>query len=187
MIEGGLILLRGPMITQHFTAYTLGVPTISSQSMTALADSYAWFCDIKSFFMPAVAHASKLSDALKLNRNTILVSVGLALVTGVLTSMYYTLYMGYAEGAYNYGDWIFRRGSETPYDAIVKKIRNPFDRGWGKLGVMAGGGVVIALLSYLRYRLDWWPESTRSDCRSPTSCPFACRGSQFLSRGRPSL
>jgi hypothetical protein len=157
VIEGGLVFLRGPMIAQHFTAYTLGVSSISPQSMTALAVSYAWFCDIKSFFMPAVAHASKLSDALKLNRKTILVSVGIALVTGVVTSVYYTLSTGYAEGAYNYGDWIFRRGSETPYDAIVKKMRNPFDTGWGKLGVMAGGGAVMALLSYLRYRLAWWP------------------------------
>ena len=157
VIEGGLVFLRGPMIAQHFTAYTLGVSGISPQSMTALAVSYAWFCDIKSFFMPAVAHASKLGDALKLNRRTILCSVGLALVAGVVTSMYYTLSMGYAEGAYNYGDWIFRRGSETPYDAIVKKMRNPFDTGWGKLAVMAGGGVVMAILSYLRYRFAWWP------------------------------
>ncbi len=157
VIEGGLVFLRGPMIAQHFTAYTLGVSTISPQSMTALAVSYAWFCDIKSFFMPAVAHASKLSDSLRLNRKTIIVSVCLALVTGVVASMYYTLMMGYAEGAYNYGDWIFRRGSETPYDATVKKMRNPFDTGWGKLGVMAGGGAVMAVLSYLRYRLSWWP------------------------------
>jgi hypothetical protein len=157
IIEGGLVFLRGPMIAQHFTAYTLGVSSMSPQSMTALAVSYAWFCDIKSFFMPAVAHASKLSDSLKLSRKTILVSVGLALVTGVITSMYYTLTMGYSEGAYNYGDWIFRRGSETPYDAIVKKMQNPFETGWGKIGVMAGGGAVMALLSYLRYRLAWWP------------------------------
>ena len=157
VIEGGLVFLRGPMIAQHFTAYTLGVSSISPQSMTALAVSYAWFCDIKSFFMPAVAHASKLSDSLKLNRKTVITSVALALVAGVVTSMWYTLTMGYAEGAYNYGDWIFRRGSETPYDAIVKKMRNPFDTGWGKLGVMAGGGLVMGVLSYLRYRLSWWP------------------------------
>jgi hypothetical protein len=50
-----------------------------------------------------------------------LVSVSVALVKGVITSMYYTLSTGYAEGAYNYGEWIFRRGSETPYDAIVKR------------------------------------------------------------------
>lgn len=157
VIEGGLVFMRGPMIAQHFTAYTLGVSGMSPRSMTALAVSYAWFCDIKSFFMPAAAHASKLGDALKLNRRTILVSVSLSLVTGVITSMYYTLTMGYAEGAYNYADWIFRRGSEVPYDAIVKKMRNPFDTGWGKLGVMTAGGAVMALLSYLRYRLAWWP------------------------------
>lgn len=157
VIEGGLVFLRGPMIAQHFTAYTLGVSTMSPQSMTALAVSYAWFCDIKSFFMPAVAHASKLSDSLRLNRRAVLVSVGLSIVTGVIASMYYTLTMGYAEGAYNYGDWIFRRGSETPYDAMTKKMLNPFDTGWGKLGVMAGGGIVMAVLTYLRYRLSWWP------------------------------
>ena len=155
VIEGGLVFLRGPMIAQHFTAYTLGVSTASPRSMAALAVSYAWFCDIKSFFMPAVAHASKLSDALGLDRKTVLWSVGVALLTSVVTSVFYTLSMGYAEGAYNYGDWIFRRGSETPYDAIVSKMRNPFETGWNRLGLMAAGGAVMGLLTYLRYRVSW--------------------------------
>ena len=157
VIEGGLVFLRGPMIAQHFTAYTLGVSAISPPSMAALAVSYAWFCDIKSFFMPAAAHAAKLSDVLRMRRRTMLTAIGVALVVGVAASMAYTLAMGYARGAYNYGDWIFRRGAETPYDAIVKKMQNPFDTGWERLGLLVGGAAVMGLLTFLRYRFTRWP------------------------------
>ena len=139
VIEGGLVFLRGPMIAQHFTAYTLGVSSLSPASMTGLALSYTWFCDVKSFFMPAVAHAVKLGDVLQLRRKAILAGVGIALCVGIAASMGYTLYMGYQLGAYNYGDWIFRRGSETPYDAMVKKMQNPFGTDWRRLELLGAG------------------------------------------------
>ncbi len=157
VIEGGLVFLRGPMIAQHFTVYTLGVTSISPVSMAALSVSYAWFCDVKSFFMPAAAHAAKLSDVLKLRRSTVITAVVSALVLGVITSMMYTLSMGYSHGAYNYGDWIFRGGSLVPYDAMVSKMRNPFDVGWNKLGVMLGGMIAMAGVTFMRYRFNWWP------------------------------
>lgn len=157
VIEGGLVFLRGPMIAQHFTVYTLGVTSISPVSMAALSVSYAWFCDVKSFFMPAAAHAAKLSDVLKLRRNAVVGAVVSALVIGVVTSMTYTLNMGYSHGAYNYGDWIFRGGSLVPYDAMVSKMRNPFDVGWDKLTVMFGGMLAMAGFTFLRYRFNWWP------------------------------
>ena len=157
VIEGGLVFLRGPMIAQHFTVYALGVTSISPVSMAALSVSYAWFCDVKSFFMPAAAHAAKLGDVLKLRRNTVVMSIILALIIGVITSTVYTLSMGYSLGAYNYGDWIFRGGSLVPYNAMVTKMRNPFDVGWNKLGVMAAGMAVMAGLTFMRYRFNWWP------------------------------
>ena len=157
VIEGGLVFLRGPLIAQPFTAYVLGVSSLSPPSMTALAVSYAWFCDIKSFFMPAVAHAAKLSDVLKLRRRAVLVAVSLALVVGVFTSMAYTLSMGYERGAYNYGDWIFRRGAETPYDAIVRKMQNPFDTDWRRIGFLGAGAIAMGIFTFLRYRFTWWP------------------------------
>ena len=76
---------------------------------------------------PAAAHAAKLGDVLGLRRRAVLVAVSLALIVGIFTSMTYTLSTGYADGAYNYGDWIFRRGAETPYDAVIKKMQNPFE------------------------------------------------------------
>ena len=157
VIEGGLVFLRGPMIAQHLTTYTLGVSAISPQSMASLAVSYAWFCDIKSFFMPAVAHAAKLSDALKVRSRSIVIAVASALVLGVVTSMAYTLHIGYAKGAYNFGDWIFRGGAETPYNAIIGKMRNPFDVGWQRIGLMVVGAGTMGLLTFLRYRFVRWP------------------------------
>ena len=157
VIEGGLVFLRGPMIAQHFTVYVLGVTSISPVNMAALSVSYAWFCDVKSFFMPAAAHAAKLGNALQLRRKAIVTAVVLSLLVSVITSMSYTLSMGYSHGAYNYGDWIFRGGSLVPYNAMVEKMRNPFDAGWDKLGVMVAGMAVMSGLTFMRYRFNWWP------------------------------
>jgi len=157
VIEGGLVFLRGPMIAQHLTVYTLGVRAMPAQNLTALAMSYGWFCDIKSFFMPAAAHAARLSEALGIRRRELIAAVGVAVVVGLAASMGYTLYMGYQVGAYNYGDWIFRRGAETPYDAMVAKMQNPFDTDWRRIGLLAAGAVAMTVMSLLKYRLSWWP------------------------------
>lgn len=157
VIEGGLVFLRGPMIAQHLTVYTLGVTEMPARNLTALALSYGWFCDIKSFFMPAAAHAAKLSEVLRIERREVIAAVAAAVILGLAASMGYTLYMGYQVGAYNYGDWIFRQGAETPYDAMAAKMQNPFDTDWQRLGLLAAGALVMTALSLLKYRFSWWP------------------------------
>lgn len=157
VIEGGLVFLRGPMIAQHLTVYSLGVTDMSARSLSALALSYGWFCDIKSFFMPAAAHAAKLSEVLHIKRRDLVAGVAVALVIGLAASMAYTLYMGYQVGAYNYGDWIFRRGAETPYDAMAAKMQNPFETDWERIGLLAIGAIAMTGMSLLKYRFSWWP------------------------------
>ena len=157
VVEGGLIFMRGPIIAQTFTFYTLGVTNIPAAGMTALAFSYGWFCDIKSFFMPAVAHSAKVCDMARLNKRDVLRAVVVALVAAIAISIFYTLYLGYSHGAYNFGDWIFRGGATAPFDNIVTKLKNPFGPDKRALTLYGIGAAVMVPLIFMRYRFTWWP------------------------------
>jgi hypothetical protein len=157
VVEGGLVFMRGPIIAQTFTFYTLGVTNLSAASITALAFSYGWFCDIKSFFMAAVAHAAKVCDIARLDKKDVLRAVAIALVAGIAVSISYTLYLGYSHGAYNFGDWIFRGGATTPFDNIVSKMKNPFGPDKRALTMFGIGAIVMVPLIFMRYRFQWWP------------------------------
>lgn len=155
--EGGLVFLRGPMIAQPFTMDALGPENISFRSLGALGVSYAWFCDIKAFFMAGVAHAVKLRDVLKMPQKQVLTAIAPSTVVAIGSSMWYTLYMGYRDGAYNYGDWIFRGGATTGYRVVVKRMQNPEGAGWKLLGWYGSGGLIMGILNFLRLRFYWWP------------------------------
>jgi len=157
VVEGGLVFLRGPMIPQPFTIRLLGSINIPAPSMTALALSYAWFCDVKAFFMPAVAHATKLLEAVRIQRKAVLTAVVVAVVVGVFVSVVFVLHTGYTYGAHHRGFWIFGGGARVPYDNVLSKIRNPFGPDWTRLKLLASGGVVMFLLMAARFRFPWWP------------------------------
>lgn len=157
VVEAGLVFLRAPMISQSFTMFTLGTTTIPVSSMVGLAFSYVWTSDLKSIFMAAVAHAAKLRDGIAGKRGTIPLAITVAVLVSLLASIWYTLYIGYEHGAYNFGRHIFRGGATIPFDSIVSKMRNPFDIFWPGLRFLGIGGAVMAGLLFMRYRFIWWP------------------------------
>ncbi|MCK5733269.1 MAG: hypothetical protein KAI38_03725 [Candidatus Latescibacteria bacterium] len=157
VIEGGVVFLRAPMISQVFTVYAVGSTSIAVPSMTALAFSYMWSADMKCIFMAAAANTAKLRDAIGGNRKQISLAVAIAVIVGFAVSIGYTLHIGYEHGAYNFGRHIFRGGATFPFDAMVAKMKNPFEVFQGGLLFLGIGGVVMALLTFLRYRFLWWP------------------------------
>jgi len=154
--EGGLAFARGPMVAQTFTSFVLGSSSISHQSMTSLAVSYAGFCEIKNSFMPAFAHCARLSDALKAHRRSVAWAVALAVLGAAAVSVPWTVYLGYQHGAYNFETWIFSYGGLKPYEYVVQKMRNPFDVDAGRLAFFGIGAGLYSLLNILRARFAWW-------------------------------
>ena len=76
---------------------------------------------------------------------------------GVLASFAFTIYMGYLNGAANYGGLFTGGLARFPWDNLVKKVNDPFSTKWKPLGVMAIGAVVTSGLMMLRYRFPSWP------------------------------
>lgn len=157
VMEGGLVFLRCPMIGPSFAAYALGSSAISTPSMVSLAFTYMWSADIKSFYMTACMHAARLKDRIKVDKRAMFWAIMLSAVVTVVVTTWYTLWVGYHGGAFNFGTWSLGGGVRWHFQNIVGKMRNPFDIDWKRLMFMGIGAVVMAGLTFVRYRFNWWP------------------------------
>jgi hypothetical protein len=158
VIEGGLVFVRGPLIPQTFAIRTLGVNAISPMAMTGLAFSYAWICDQICEFMPFAANAAHLGSSRKLGRKAVVQAIGIAAVVGVLVSVFYTIYLGYRHGAFNWDEWAFSGGgAQAPFDNLVTKLKNPFGPDVKRLTMLGVGTVAGALIIAARYRFPGLP------------------------------
>jgi len=157
IVETGLISIRAPLMPQPFGMFVLGSNALSPQTMVSIALSYSWCGDTKTTIMPALAHAARLFDTVRLHRRRLIWPVLIAMGAGVAATFVYTIYMGYLNGAANYGG-IFTGGlAQYPWDNLVKKSKAPFGVQWKPLSFMGVGAVVTALLMLMRYRFAWWP------------------------------
>lgn len=157
--EGGLMKCRAPLIPAIFTTYTFGSSNISIPSITALAFSYAWVADLDANFMTAIFQCSKLGNTIKIKMKAIFGAIVIATIVSFVVFVGYTLYLGYRHGAFNLGGWIYSAGQLLPFDSAVDKIRNPFGPDMGRLSFLGIGGIVGAVLIYMRHRFLWWPLS----------------------------
>lgn len=156
VIEGGLVFVRGPLLPQAFAMHVAGPGSLSPQTMTGLALSYAWACDPIANFMPFGANAARIHTDRKLPRSTFVTAMALGLTISLCVSFWFSLKLAYATGGYNFGEWVFSRGGQVPFDTIVTKIKagqgiQPWYYAFFVIGVLA-----TTLLTYLRHRLPWW-------------------------------
>jgi len=157
VVEGGLVFLRPPLIPQAFATYTLGSATIGPRCMTAIGFSYAWYCDIIDTFIPSGANAAKIGSSLGIGRRAMFTAIVTAMVVGFAASLWYTIYLAYHTGAFNFTRWVFGGGAKVPFNNIRAKLLNPFGPDWNRLMFMGLGGAVMAVLTFLNHTLSWWP------------------------------
>ncbi|MBI4530820.1 MAG: hypothetical protein HY709_04790, partial [Candidatus Latescibacteria bacterium] len=155
--ETGLISFRGPVIPQPFVMYTMGSKVISGASMASLAFSYSHILTVKNVFMPVAIQVPKLMEAISVRRHEILLAIGIAAVVGIGVSTWYLLTEGYERGAYNFGFAFFDTQAMIPFDNIVSKMKNPFGPHVGTWSFLGIGMTLMAILTYLHYKLTWWP------------------------------
>jgi hypothetical protein len=157
VVEGGLVFLRGPLTATTFSVFSLGSSAILAPSMTSLAFTYIWAADIKTFFMAAAAHAVKLGEMLRIKKRALLTAICIAAAAAVAVSVCYTIWIGYHHGAYNFNIWPFGQGATYPFQNVVSKMSNPFGPDCGRLKFLGIGALVMAGLTFMRYRFIWWP------------------------------
>ena len=107
--------------------------------------------------MPPLAHAAKLGEAISGDRRRLGWALWLALMLGIVLRVFLTFVWGYKHGAYNFNDYPFSSGSKAAFGSALKKIQNPVDTDWRRVGFMVIGSGIMGLLVLLRYRFPGWP------------------------------
>lgn len=155
--EAGLISLRAAMCPQIFSSVILGIDSLASRTLVSVAISHSWCSDIKTTIMPALGHSTKLFDTIQTNRRRLLWVLILAMSVGVFATFLYTIYMGYVNGAANYGGIFTGELARWPWDDLVKKSKDPWGRNWELIGFLFGGAAFTLFLMFVRYRFPGFP------------------------------
>ncbi|MDP6775993.1 MAG: hypothetical protein QGI83_04440, partial [Candidatus Latescibacteria bacterium] len=163
IVESGLIYLRGPITAQSFTWFSFGVAGMGPAGTAALALTYTFFCDAKTFGMTMFAHMPRLGVAMHPRRRRLLVpAVMLAALVGAGTVVCFTAYYGYhVMGSYNFGVVSFN-GSSNGAVGIWRTAANRILEGtvgtaWDRVSWLGIGGAFTLLLYFLRYRFPRFP------------------------------
>jgi len=153
----GLVYVRATLTAQSFATHALGSVNFGPASLSGLAVTYGFIADAKPTLMASVVHAVKLQDWIKGGRRGLFWAIVLAVAVGGVSSLVYTLYLGYTHGAYNFGAWEFQSGNIQIITNVVGKMRELAGPDRNRLLCLAIGGVICAWLLFLRYRFPWWP------------------------------
>ena len=158
MAEGGVSLIRTPIIPSDFVISGLGSSALGASGLTGLAFTYVWSSNLRIFFMPCFANALKLADGIRGSKRRLLGAVILAIALALGGSVWTVLTLAYEYGGVNLNSFYFSTIPQVnAFGYLVPKIGTPDPAslsGWGFTGLGAG---LMGLLIYARYRLVWWP------------------------------
>lgn len=158
VIQTGMYYLTTPVGGQAFALAITGT-AIGPANLVPLSLSYAWFGDVQSVFMPAAAHAAQLDSVSRARRSMGLI-MGLAVLVGFVSTIWYVLYLAYEYGAGNLVSWYFSAGGGIggmAFSGVIRQINNPEGVEWTKLMYSGIGGLVYSILAFCQYRFHWWP------------------------------
>lgn len=156
--ETGLPLLDFPLNAHDFTISLVGSSNLAPSSLTAMGLANGFVRNWRTFGMTAMAHMARVSEDIKGEKRKILGVMILSLGISMITSVIYTIYLGYTTiGAAQFGGWGFTTGNRMFYDTIVRWISSSTSLGSDHLGFLGFGAAVMWALIQLRYHFPGWP------------------------------
>ncbi|NKB68376.1 MAG: hypothetical protein GKR89_15040 [Candidatus Latescibacteria bacterium] len=155
--EAGLPVVRSPLAVPEFIGQGLGSALVGTPGMFNLSLSFIFAADTRVFVMATLTNALKMIEEMPpRNRRLIFWSVVLALFVGTLGSFWMIFHMAYRHGAINLHSWFFKSHPAVAYGLTLRNFE-PAEIYWPGMAFFTGGGLVMALLMFLRQRFPWWP------------------------------
>jgi hypothetical protein len=158
--EGGIAAARAPLIASDFATSALGTTAMGPHSLIALAFTFVWAADIRTFVMASCANGLKLAEEqLSRHKRGLFWAMVLAIIVSIATSIATVLHLSYTYGGINLNGWFFgpTGGPVYPFNFVAGHLNNPEGPnlvGW--ISTIAGGSV-MALLMLARQHFLWWP------------------------------
>lgn len=155
--ESGVISLRVPLMPQSFGVILMGTDALAPRTLISVALSYSLTSDVKTAIMPALAHSLRLFENLHSHRRRLLWPLVLAMVSGVMATFAYTIYMGYENGASNYGSIFTHDTASGSWNEMVKRAKTPVGATWELISFIAIGAAICGMMMFVRYRYPGFP------------------------------
>ena len=151
--EGGLSDGSVPVGPAAIVVSAIGSSAIGAQGMVVLATTFFW-TNGRSFAMTSAANSLKLGEGFGGSKRPLFWTMLLAMVVGLVSSMWVVMELGYSYGALNLK---IPGGQHGLYDYAASLIRTPSEPHlWGWINTGIGAGVML-LLMLARWYYVWWP------------------------------
>jgi hypothetical protein len=157
VVEAGMAEAVAPMIAASTLVSGIGSTALGPAGMVALAFTYIWQGDIRTFVLASCAHGLKLGEHLGERLRPLLWAMGLALLLALGASTLTLLHLAYKYGGINLNAWFFGAGCQLPFEYVADKLNTPTGPDWNGWAHTATGALVMGLLMLARHHLPWWP------------------------------
>jgi hypothetical protein len=157
LCESGLAATRAQLITPTVVSTTFGTGVLGqSGAIGVLAYGQVWMSDVRTFVMAAAANGLKVTESIT-SKGVVFWAMILAVVIGVVVSVWTTLYYAYESGANNANTWFFINGPRYTFDFAAKYLRDPAGPDVSGLGLMGLGGAMMLGLYWIRAHMLSFP------------------------------
>jgi len=155
--EAGLACAKAPLIPQSFLIYGVGSTALGSVGLVALASTFAWSADLKTFVMASMANGLKLANTTGMKKRSVFLAAMVAILVSLVGSIWMTLKLGYKHGGINLQAWYFGGCPRVPFDYVTNIILNPVAVDIRRWSFAGGGAALMVFLMFMNHRFLWWP------------------------------
>jgi len=155
--ESGMAEAVAPAIAPTTVAGWLGWGALGDRGITAMALTYVWTSDIRTFVMASAANSLKLADVIDAKQRRLLVGFVLAIIAALAASMWLTMTRAYTQGGVTMNSWFFSGAVQGAYKWAQDWITQQPGPSIAGLVYAAIGAGIYLVLTALRFRSATWP------------------------------
>lgn len=155
--EAGIPTLVATIISSSVVISMWGSKHIPVSALVALALTYVYSADVRTFPMAASSMSLKIMDKFSKTKRYLFWAIMAAIFVNIIATMFFLLKISYKYGGINLNSWFFKGGPTAAFDYVADLIKNPTDSnkiGWICRGI---GAIVMAGLMFMRQQFLWWP------------------------------
>lgn len=139
------------------TIRLIGTDNLPTQDLTVLTLANAYGRNWRTLGMCSMAHAAKVGDQMGGVGKGMYPTIVVTLILTFLTSVVYTLYLGYDGGAFEFTEPAFVAGARGVWDGLAMWIKNTQLLSSLERLSFGAGALISFLLVLAHHRLPWWP------------------------------
>ncbi len=158
LAESGMLFIRPPTPAGRLSILAFGSDSaLQVSTHTILALCWQPLNHFKGFAVTVMVHVNRLGDFVPKDKRRLFWGICAAFVIGMVASTFYTIWLGYTIGGYNFlPNWLTFAGRWT-YRRAINRIVSPTPLETEDYLFFIGGAAAMIALNLMRYRFTWWP------------------------------